>query len=64
MQNCSMKDISTMLLRPQRMYILVSSVSGNEKIISAGRPKKMFFTYFSEDLALPISFMQPIIAYF
>ena len=34
------------------------------KVLGEEAGKKIFFTYFSEDLALPISFIQPVIAYF
>ena len=47
-----------------KKYILVCGVPGNEKKFQPGGRKKCFFTYFSEDLALAISFTHPIIAYF
>ena len=34
------------------------------KVLGEEAGGKKFFMYFSEDLALPISFIQPVIAYF
>ena len=51
-------------LRPQKNIYLFPAYRVTKKKIQPGGRKKNFFSYFSEDLALPISFIQPIIANF
>ena len=51
------------VFRPQKNIYLFPAYRVMKKN-SAGRPEKKFFSHVLEGLALPISFIQPIIAYF